>query len=94
MVVAWKLNLDNVAVGVMGSSSGPFTTGPTRHGGTPARREMTLSLTHVPTGIRVEKVAIGPFTRKQAAATKAQLRAELLPILEAQVAAHLRVPGR
>jgi hypothetical protein len=55
---------------------------------------MTLILIHKPTGVSVEKHVIGPFTRKQAQATKARLWNELYPLLEQRVARHLRIPGR
>jgi hypothetical protein len=48
----------------------------------------------MPTGIWVEKQVVGPFTRKQAQATRARLWRELFPVLEQQIAQHLRVPGR
>jgi hypothetical protein len=92
--MAWKLDPAEVGWGTTGSSSAPFTKGPTRHGGTPARRELTLILTHRPTGISVERKAVGPFTRKQAKEAKARLWAELFPVLESKVAAALRIPGR
>jgi hypothetical protein len=92
--MAWKLDPAEVDWGTSGSSSAPFTKGPTRHGGTPARREMTFSLTHRPTGIRVERHVVGPFTRKQAQEAKARLWDELFPVLEGKVAKHLHVPGR
>jgi hypothetical protein len=92
--VPWQLDPAEVSWSTTGYSSAPFTKGPTRHGGTPARRKTTFSLTHRPTGIRVEKHAVGPFTRKQAQETKARLWDELFPLLEAKVARHLQVSGR
>jgi hypothetical protein len=92
--MAWKLDPREVGCGIRGSSSGPFTKGPTRHGGTPARRELTLCLVHRPTGITVQKTAVGPFTRKQAKEARARLYAELFPLLENEVATVLRIPGR
>jgi hypothetical protein len=92
--MGWKLDPAEVSFGTHGHSSGPFTKGPTRHGGTPARRETTFKLEHVPTGITVEKHVVGPFTRKQAQETKARVFQELLPLLEQKVGAHLRIPGR
>jgi hypothetical protein len=92
--VTWKLDPREVGCGIRGSSSAPFTKGPARHGGTPARRELTLRLVHLPTGITVEKTAVGPFTRKQAKEARAQLYAELFPLLENEVARALRIPGR
>jgi hypothetical protein len=92
--MAWKLDPAEVSRSTRGGSRASFTKGPTRHGGTPARDELTLSLTHLPTGIRVEKRAVGPFTRKQAKQTKEQLWAELFPILESKVGAALQIPGR
>lgn len=92
--MVWKLDPAEVRWGTSGRSSAPFTKGPTRHQGTPARDELTLSLIHVPTGIRVERKAVGPFTRKQAHDVKAQLWAELFPILESKVGAALHVRGR
>ena len=92
--MTWKLDPREVRCGIRGSSSGPFTKGPTRHHGTPARRELTLHLTHLPTGITVEKTAFGPFTRKQASEARARLYAELFPLLENKVAKALRIPGR
>jgi hypothetical protein len=93
--------LDGVEARSIGSGLGhvgllqrTFRKGPTRHGGTPARREMTFKLTHMPTGITVEKHVVGPFTRKQAQETKVRLWDELFPLLEEKVGAHLRVPGR
>jgi hypothetical protein len=93
--MAWKLDPAEVAWATTGYSSATgVTKGPTRHGGTPARREMTLRLTQLPTGVSVEKHVFGPLTRKQAKETKARLWDELFPLLEEKVAAHLRVPGR
>jgi hypothetical protein len=93
--MAWKLDPADVAWGTTGfSSAAGVTKGPTRHGGTPARREMSLRLVHRPTGVSVERHVVGPFTRKQAQQTKARLWDELFPLLEERVARHLRIPGR
>lgn len=93
--MSWSLNPEDVAWGeTRASDASGVTKGPTRHAGTPARREMTLTLTHVPTGISVEKRVRGPFTRKQAQAARDKLWAELFPELEAKVARHLHIPGR
>jgi len=79
----------------MGYSSAPAGgKGPTRHGGTPARKGITLTLRHAPTGVSVTGTAQGPFTRAQLKTAKERLRRELWPRLEADVAAALRVPGR
>ena len=91
---SWQLDPSDVSWGTTGRSSAPFSKGPTRHGGTPARDSLTLRLTHTPTGITVEKEAVGPFTRTQAKDAKARLWDELLPILESKVAVALRIPGR
>ena len=93
--MAWKLGPADVLCGTSGSSSASgVTKDPTRHGGTPARREITVRLTHGPTGISVERRIDGPFTRKQAQQATARLRDELFPEPEREVAQHLRVPGR
>jgi hypothetical protein len=93
--MTWKLDPHEVGCEVRGFSSAPFTKGPTRHTGTPARRELTLRLVHIPTGITtVEKTVVGPFTRKQRRQAEARLYAELFPILEDKVARTLRIPGR
>jgi hypothetical protein len=91
--MAWKLDPAEVTWGERGLSGGVFTKGPTR-GGKPARREITLTLTHLPTGISVEQRAVGPFTRRQAREARARLWEELFPALEEKVARHLRAPGR
>jgi hypothetical protein len=93
-MASWKFDPAEVDWGTTGSSSAPFTQGPTRHGGTPARREMTFSLTHRPTGVRVEEHVLVPLTRKQAQEAKARLWDELFAVLERKVAKHLRIPGR
>jgi hypothetical protein len=94
--MAWKLDPRDVGERIRGySSASGFTKGAPRHGGTPARRELVVSLVHLPTGITtVEKTAAGPFTRKQAREARARLYAELFPVLEGQVARALRAPGR
>jgi len=94
--MTWKLDPREVGERISGySNASGFGRGPTRHTGTPARRELTVSLVHLPTGITtVEKKAIGPFTRKQAREARARLYAELFPLLENEVARALRIPGR
>ncbi len=92
--MTWKLDPAEVRLGGSGYSSAPVTKGPTRHGGTPARREFTVRLTHIPTGLTVEKTAVGPFTRARAKEAKARLHEELFALLESKVAATLRLPGR
>jgi hypothetical protein len=91
--MTWKLDPCEVDWEICGYSSAPFTKGPARHGGMPARRELTLCLIHHLTGITVEK-AVGPFTRKRAKEARARLYAELLPLLENRVARTLRILGR
>jgi hypothetical protein len=93
--MAWKLDPREVGRATSASSSGPFRKGPTRHRGTPALRELTLRLVHLPTGITTaEETAVGPFTRKQKREAEARLYADLFPVLEDKVARALRIPGR
>jgi hypothetical protein len=94
--MTWKLDPREVGEKTSGHSSvSGFGKGPTRHRGTPARRELTVSLVHLPTGIAtVEKKAVGPFTRKRAREARARLYAELFPLLESEVARALHIPGR
>ena len=95
LCMTWKLDPREVGCSVRGFSSAPFAKGPTRHRGTPARRELTVRLVHLPTGITtVEKTAIGPFTWKQRREAEARLYAELFPVLEDKVARALHIPGR
>ena len=95
LCMTWKLDPREVGCSLRGFSSAPFTKGPTRHRGTPARRELTIRLVHLPTGITTEeKTAVGPFTRKQRTEAEARLYAELFPVLEEKVARALRIPGR
>ena len=89
--MAWKLDPAEVTWGEMASSAG-VSKGPARGGR--ARREITLTLTHLPTGISVEKRAIGPFTRRQKQEARARLWEELFTALEEKVARHRRAPGR
>jgi hypothetical protein len=92
----WKLDPREVGEEGRGySNASGFGKGPTRHRGTPARRELTIRLVHLPTGITTaEKTAVGPFTRKQAREAQARLYAELFPLLEDMVGRALRIPGR
>jgi hypothetical protein len=93
--MTWKLDPREVGWGTSGySNASGFGKGPARHTGTPARRELTVHLVHLPTGITVEKKAVGPFTRKQAREARARLYTELFPLLEDKVARALRIPGR
>ena len=92
-LMSWKLDPAEVDRSYWAYSGGAFTKGPTR-GGIRARREMTLFMTHRPTGIRVDRHVVGPFTRKQAREARARLWEELFPVLEEKVARHLGVPGR
>ena len=93
--MAWSLDPAEVTWGWRGASRAPAGgKGPTRHRGMPARREMTLTLTHTPTGVNVSATAVGPFTRAQQKQAKDRLWKELWPRLEAEVAAALRIPGR
>jgi hypothetical protein len=91
---AWKLDPSEVSWGTSGSSSISTGKGPTRYRGTPARKRLTLTLRHVPTGISVQAAEDGPFTRTQAKQAKQRLWVELFPRLEAEVAKALRIPGR
>jgi hypothetical protein len=93
--MTWRLDPAEVTEGSTGYLGAPASgKGPTRHGGTPARREFALTLKHIPTGVSVTGTARGPFTRAQQKTAKERLRQELWLQLEAEVAAALRVSGR
>src|SRR6266540_5967465 len=83
--MTWKLDPAEVRLGGSGYSSAPVTKGPTRHGGTPARREFTVRLTHIPTGLTVEKTAVGPFTRARAKEAKGAAARRALRAFESKV---------
>jgi hypothetical protein len=62
---------------------------------TKTQRSVEVKLVHSPTGISVaQSSAVEAISRPEAAKIREQLRAELLPKLEALVAKHLRIPGR
>lgn len=90
----WTLDPTEVDWGMRGSSSGGSRRGPARNGGLPARKQLTLTLTHRPTGLTVEATVDGPFTRTQAKLARAKLYSQLFAELEVAVANALRIPGR
>jgi hypothetical protein len=67
--------------------------GPTR-GGTPARKQISLTLRHAPTGITVSGEVIGPFTRAQKRQAQVRLLEELLGQLELAVGTPRRTSER
>jgi hypothetical protein len=83
--VAWKLDPADVVWGWGGSPSEPAG------GQGRMRREITLRMRHVPTGVQVDGKATGPFLRSEAIDAEERLWNELWSKLEGEVARKLGV---
>jgi hypothetical protein len=58
-------------------------------------RSAVVRMTHVPTGLEVEgEIPSGNYSREEMRKRRDVLIAELWPVLEQNVARHLRIPGR
>ena len=90
----WNLNPDEVAI-----SSGTVRKGHrgklSKSGRKVESRELELTLTHQPTGIKVSgAIQSGNYSRKELSKLKQELEARLFSDLEKKIAKFYKIPGQ
>lgn len=90
----WRLDPKEVGLGTAGLSSGKRKKA-TRASRVVEKRGMTVTLTHMPTGLEVSgEIPSGHYSRKQMQQEVATMYSRLFVELEKLVAKTFRIPGR